>query len=254
MNVRWSAFYDEDASLALADGLKTVFPADIAKKAIEEAAIGRYSKFMLYENQSLALHTVGVATGTPLVNGASQDTTYAASGDSNTQTIITDGWTNSTANILLAGDVITFAGVNSVNRKTRQDTGDLQTFSVVADATSGASTGPATLTITPAMIISGPYQTVTAAPADGAAIVVKTGAGGSSHKQNLAFHPNAITLAMAPLDLPEDGATASRESFGNISIRAVRQYDITNDQTVYRFDILYGVKAQNADFAVRTTS
>jgi hypothetical protein len=254
MNVRWSAFYDEDASLALADGLKTVFPTDIAKKAIEEAAIGRYSKFMLYENQSLALHTVGVATGTPLVNGASQDTTYAASGDSNTQTIITDGWTNSTANILLAGDVITFAGVNSVNRKTRQDTGDLQTFSVVADATSGASTGPATLTITPAMIISGPYQTVTAAPADGAAIVVKTGAGGSSHKQNLAFHPNAITLAMAPLDLPEDGATASRESFGNISIRAVRQYDITNDQTVYRFDILYGVKAQNADFAVRTTS
>jgi hypothetical protein len=85
-------------------------------------------------------------------------------------------------------------------------------------------------------------------------LLLQTGAGGSSHKQNLAFHPNAITLAMAPLDLPEDGATASRQSFDNISIRAVRQYDITNDQTVYRFDILYGVKAQNPDFAVRTTS
>lgn len=254
MNIRWCAFYDEDASLALADGLKNVFPKGIATKAIEEASIGRYSKFELFENQSLAIHTVGVATGTPLVNGASQETTYAASGDAWNQTLNTDGWTNDTADILKAGDVITIAGVNSVNRRTRQDTGDLQTFTVVSDVASGSTTGPAALTISPPMITSGPYQTVTAAPADDAAITVKTGASGSSHKQNLAFHKNAITLAMAPLDLPEDGATASRESFGNISIRAVRQYDITNDQTVYRFDILFGVKAQNPDFAVRTTS
>ena len=254
VDVRWNAFYDEDASLALADGLKSVFPTEIARKAIEEAAIGRYSKFMLYENQSLKLHTVGVATGTPLVNGASQETTYAVSGGSNSQTIATDGWTNSTAGILKAGDVVTFAGVNSVNRRTRVSTGDLQTFTVLADVASGASTGPATLSISPAMIVSGPYQTVTNAPADGAAIVVKTGAGGSSHKQNLAFHPNAITLAMAPLDLPSEGASASRESFDNISIRTVTQYSIGTDTTTYRFDILYGVKAQNSDFAVRTTS
>lgn len=254
VDVRWNAFYDEDASLALADGLKSVFPTEIARKAIEEAAIGRYSKFMLYENQSLKLHTVGVATGTPLVNGASQETTYAVSGGSNSQTILTDGWTNSTAGILKAGDVVTFAGVNSVNRRTRVSTGDLQTFTVLADVASGASTGPATLSISPAMIVSGPYQTVTNAPADGAAIVVKTGAGGSSHKQNLAFHPNAITLAMAPLDLPSEGASASRESFDNISIRTVTQYSIGTDTTTYRFDILYGVKAQNSDFAVRTTS
>ncbi len=254
MDMQWCAFYDEDASLALADGLKNVFPTSIATKAIENAAIGKYSKFMMYENQSLKLHTVGVATGVPLVDGASQATTYAASGDAWEQSIVTNGWTNSTAGILLAGDVVTFAGVNSVNRKTREDTGDLQTFVVKADVASGASTGPATLTISPPMIISGPYQTVTAAPANDAAIVVKTGAGGSSHKQNLAWHENAITLAMAPLDLPQDGATASRESFGNVSIRAVRQYDIINDKTIYRFDILYGVKAQNPDFAVRTTS
>lgn len=254
MNVRWNAFYDEDASLALADGLKSVFPTEIAKKAIEEAAIGRYSKFMLFENQSLKLHTVGIATGTPLINGAAQNTTYAASGAAWTQTLATDGWTNSTTDILLAGDVITIAGVNSVNRRTRVDTGDLQTFVVTTDATSGASTGPAALTISPPIITSGPYQTVTAAPADGAAIVVKTGASGTSHKQNLAFHPNAITLAMAPLDLPTEGASASRESFDNVSIRTVTQYAIGTDTTTYRFDILYGVKAQNPDFAVRTTS
>jgi hypothetical protein len=103
------------------------------------------------------------------------------------------------------------------------------------------------------MITSGPYQTVTAAPADDAVITVKTGTAGSSYPQNLGFHRNAITLAMAPLDMPEDGATAARESFKNISIRAVRQYDIINDKTIFRFDILFGVVAQNSDFAVRLT-
>ena len=246
-------FVNADAAITLANGLKTVFPENIARKAIEEASVGRYGRFDIFESNSLATHTVGVATGTPLINGASQNTTYTASGDAWTQSLITDGWTNSTAGILLAGDVITIAGVNSVNRRTRVDTGDLQTFTVTADATSGASTGPATLTVSPPLITSGPYQTVTAAPADGAAIVVKTGTGGVSYPQNLGFHKNAITLAMAPLDLPTDGASASRESFKGVSIRAVRQYDITNDKTVFRFDILYGIKAQNPDFAVRLT-
>jgi len=253
MDVRWSAFYDEDASLALADGLQNVFPSQIATKAIEEASIGKYSKFELFENQSLALHTVGAYGGTPLIAGAAQSVTYDASGDSWTQTLATDGWSTGITDLLLAGDVITIAGVNSVNRKTRKNTGDLQTFVVTADADSDGG-GLSSLTISPPMIISGPFQTVTAAPADGAVITVKTGTAGAEHKQNLAFHQNAITLAMAPLDLPTDGASASRESFGNISIRAVRQYNITDDETVYRFDILFGVKAQNPDFAVRTTS
>ncbi len=253
-DVRWSAFYDEDASLELADGLKGVFPKEIAVRAIEEASIGRYSSFELFENQSLAIHTVGTHGGTPLVNGASQNTTYASSGDAWSQSLVTDGWTNSVTGVLNAGDVITIAGVNAVNRKTRQDTGDLQTFTVVVDADSGASTGPSTLTISPPIITSGSYQTCTAAPADDAAITVKTGTADATYKQNLAFHKNAITLAMAPLDMPTDGASSSRESYGGISIRAVRQYNITDDETVYRFDILYGVDALNPDFAVRTTS
>ena len=252
MNER-SLFVNADAAVALADGLKTVFPESIAKKAIEEATIGRYGRWDIFESNSLTSHTVGAHGGTPLVNGATQSVTYAASGDAWTQSLITDGWTNSITDVLLAGDVITIAGVNAVNRRTRQDTGDLQTFTVTADATSGASTGPATLTISPPMIISGPYQTVTAAPADNAAITVKTGTAGSSYPQNLGLHKNAVTLAMAPLDLPTDGASAARESFKNVSIRSVRQYDITNDKTVFRFDILYGIKAQNPDMACRLT-
>jgi hypothetical protein len=175
------AFYDPEAIVNLADALKGVFPDSISRRAIENAMIKRIGDFTIYQNNSLKNHTVGVATGTPLVNGASQNVTYAASKDTWTQSLVTDGWTNSTTGILLEGDVFTIAGVNSINQRTRADTGNLQTFVVTADADSGASTGPATLTISPPIITSGPYQTVTAAPADNAAITVKTGTGGTTH-------------------------------------------------------------------------
>ena len=149
---------------------------------------------------------------------------------------------------------MSIVNVSSFNLKTRQSACDLQSFTVTADAVAGSGAGAASFSVTPLIIVSGSYLTCDAGPVDGAAIVVKTGTGGTSHKQNMAWHKNAITLAMAPLDLPQDGASASRESFGGISIRAVRQYNITSDETVYRFDILYGVKAQNPDFAGRKTS
>jgi hypothetical protein len=248
-----SAFYDSAASVSLANGLKGVFTQGIAKTAIEEASIGRYAKFDIFESNSLKSHTVGIATGTPLVNGADQNVTYATAKDTDTQTLVTDGWTNDQTGILKAGDVITIAGVNSVNRRTREDTGDLQTFVVTADANSGSTTGPATLTIAPPIIISGPYQTVTAAPANNAAITVLTGTGGSSYRQNLAFHKNAITLAFGQLDVVTDGASGDRQNYNGISIKTQRQYSISADTLTYRFDVLFGVKVQNRSFAVRTT-
>lgn len=248
------AFFDPDATVTLSDGLKAVYPQEVAKKAIEEAVIGRYAGFDMFTNQSLKSHTVGVATGTPLVNGASQNTTYLLSKDTQTQSLITDGWTNDTAGILTAGDVITIAGVNSVNRRTREDTGSLAQFTVTAAAASGATTGPATLTISPAIITSGAYKTCTAAPADDAVITVKTGTGGTAYRQNLAFHKQCITLAVAQLDTYAPGADSARESFEGISITTKKQYDIDSDTTAMRFDILFGVKTQIPEFGCRITS
>lgn len=248
------AFYGPLEMIQISNGLTTVFPNKIATSAIERASIGAYAGFGdIVECQSLKSHTVGALGGTPLVDGAAQNVTYLASKDTYTQTLNIDGMGASVTDYFLAGDVITIAGVNSVNRRTREDTGELQTFVVTADATSGAG-GDAAITISPPIITSGAYQTVTAAPADNAAITVKTGTAGTSYKQNLAFHKDAITLAMAPLDLPTAGAEASRETMDGISIRAVAQYDVTNDKNVYRFDILYGTVTQNPGFAVRTTS
>jgi hypothetical protein len=249
------AFWDAESTLSLSNGLKGVFVQGTAKTAIEEASFGRYSGFDNYESNSLKAHTVGVATGTPLVNGVDQNVTYLTAKDTDSQTLITDGWTNDTAGILKAGDIITIAGVNSVNRRTREDTGDLQTFTVLADAASGASTGPATLTIAPPIIISGPYQTVTAAPADDAVITVKTGTGGSSYKQNLAFHRNAITIAFVPLDVAEEGSGVkqSRENYKGVSITTTKFFSGSSMTQSYRFDILFDVIVQNRSFACRIT-
>jgi hypothetical protein len=255
MDETWCAFWSPNAKVNLADSLKGVFPPKIAKKAIERASFGDYGDFDNYQCQSLKQHTVGVNTGTPLVNGASQNTTYALSKDTISQSLLTDGWTNSQTGILKAGDVFTIADVYSVNRDTYVSTGQLQDFVVLADADSGASTGPATLTIRPPIITSGPYQTVDAAPADDAVITVKTGTGGSSYKQNLAWHRNAITLAFARLDTPDadEGAKAFRVDYKGISIRGIYQYNAILDRTLYRWDILFGSKAQNPSMAVRIT-
>lgn len=248
------AFFGPTESMNIANAFTGVFPSPIPKTAIEKAMIKDLGNLALYKNQSLAMHTVGVATGTPLVNGASQNVTYAASKDTQTQTLITDGWTNSQTGILKAGDVFTLAGVYAVNRRTRATTGELAQFTVISDADSDGS-GNATFTISPPIITSGPYQTCDAAPANNAAITVKTGTGGSTYRQNIAWHPNALTMAMVPLHLPTgNGALASRADYNGISIRLVNQYDITLDKEITRADILFGLKPQNPDFACRITS
>lgn len=227
---------------------------DMGKTAYEEAVIGRVAKFTALSSQNVKNHTVGAHGGTPLVNGGSQNVTYANATGDNTQSLVTDGWTASAA-VLKAGDVITLAGVYAVNPVPGEgSTGKtvmpyLQEFTVTADATADGS-GNATLTISPAIITSGPFQTVSAAPADNAAITVK-GTASTAYPQNLGFHKNAFALVTVPLEMPDGAAFKARESHDGLSVRVVKDYDIDNDTDIIRLDILYGIKAIYPDLAVR---
>jgi hypothetical protein len=249
------AVHGTDATVELADGLKGVFVQDKAKTAFEQAEIGRYGGFMNYESVHAPTHVVGVATGTPLVNGASQNVTYAASKDTWSQTLNTNGWTNSTTGILKAGDVFTIAGVNAVNPISKADTGRLQTFTVLADADSGASTGPAALTISPPIITDGAYKTVTAVPADDAVITVKTGASGAIHKQSLLLHPKAFALVSRPLKVPAGaGVKTSTKSGNKVTISCTEWVDGNTLQHNFRFDMLFGVKCLDPRLGARLTN
>jgi len=224
--------------------------------AYEKARLGEIAMFSTFSSQNVQNHTVGIKTGTPLVNGANQNVTYANATGANTQMLVTDGWTNSVTGIVKAGDIITIAGVYAVNPVPDEGTTGktvmryLQQFTVIADANSGAMTGPATLTISPAIITSGPFQTVSAAPADNAAITV-LGTASTAYPQNLGFHKNAFALVTVPLEMPDGAAFKARESHNGLSVRVVKDYDIAEDVDIIRLDILYGVKAIYPDLAVR---
>lgn len=249
------AFHPPATALELADGLKSVYVQDKAKKAFENVRIGRYANFENYESVHMPVHVPGVGTGTPLVNGASQNVTYQTAKDTNTQSLITDGWTNSTTGIVKAGDVFTIAGVYAVNPISKQSTGALQNFVVMADANSGATTGPATITIAPAIITSGPYQTVSAVPADNAVITMKTGTGGTSYPQSMLMHKNALVLVTRPLSISNGMGVKTSTQMGNkVSISVTEWVDPNTLRHNFRLDMLFEAKMIYPDLAARLTA
>lgn len=246
------------AGYKIAGTATALYMNKVAQEAYRNGSIGEIAGLNTFMSQNTATHTVGAHGGTPLVNGASQNVTYATAKNSNSQDLETDGWTASTTGILKAGDVITIAGVYAVNPVPGEGTTGkqvmpyLQEFVVLVDADSGATTGPATLSISPAIITSGPYQTVSAAPADNAAITVK-GTASTSYSQHLGFHKNAFALVTCPLEMPDGVAWKAREDANGYSIRVVKDYDITNDKDIIRLDVLFGKAAIYPDLAVRLT-
>lgn len=228
------------ANVTIVDALKGLFHDSTAvRQQYKEGSMGRTSGFDWYESTLMPTHVNGTMGGTPLVNGASQTGT----------SLITDGWTGS--NTITRGTVFTIAGVFAVHPETKAVTPNLQQFTVTATAT--ASTGNATLSISPALVATGALQTVSALPADNAAITVQSGAASAAHQQNLAFHRDAFTFATADLVMPKGVDFAAREMMDGISMRIVRQYNISNDTFPCRIDVLYGYRALRPQMACRIT-
>ena len=234
-------------------GAQTTLTNDrLVGEAYTRGALGSIGGVETFMSQNVPTHTVGIGTGSPLVNGASQNVTYAASKDTNSQSIITDGWTNSTTAIVKAGDVLKFAGCFAVNPVTKATLSHLKEFVVLADANSGSSTGPATITISPAMIISGAFQNASAVPLNNAAITLK-GTGAGLYPMNMMFTKNAFALVSVPLVSPPGAVDVSRQSYKGTNVRVIPVYDGTNDKSTWRLDVLYGVKCIDERQAVRVS-
>jgi hypothetical protein len=185
-------------------------------------------------DQTTLLHTTAAYGTLPTVNGANQ------SGTSIT--------VNTTTAPISKGDVITFAGVNAVNRITKASTGTLRQFVVTANVAIGATSISIYPALTPPSSGAVPYQTVDASPANGASISVVSQAS-EKYRKNLAFHPEAFTLATADLELPRGVHEAARETLDGISMRMVTGYNITTDQFLTRLDILYGYALLRPEWA-----
>ena len=184
-------------------------------------------------DQTVLKHTTGAYGTLATVAGGSQ-----------TGTAITVSALNGP---LVKGDIISFAGVNAVNRITKQDAGQLMQFVVTANVAASATSIPIYPALTP--VASGPYATVTVSPANGAAITVSLKAS-VPYRKNFAMLPQAATLVTADLELPRGVHEAARETFDGTSMRMITAYNVTTDQFITRMDILYGYLWVRPEWAV----
>jgi hypothetical protein len=177
-------------------------------------------------DQTVIKHTTGSFSAGGTVNGADQ-----------TGTAITIAAITGT---IAVGDIVTFDGVNAVNRITKDDTGELAQFV----ATAAVANGGTSISIYPALIpsVGGAdvqYQTVVSSPANAAQMRLVTLAN-SVYRKNFIFCREAVTMATADLELPRGVHEAYRDQFDGISMRMVTAYNVGTDQFITRLDILYG--------------
>jgi hypothetical protein len=226
-----TALMDSTSMADLVKDTKTLFQdsASLAKQ-FKEGYMGRAAGFDFNENTLMPSHTRGGSNGAYLVNGASQ--TGA------TLTVDTGATAPS------QGDIITIAGVYSVHPETKVSTGVLQQFVVGSGATTTS------FPISPAIVTSGATQNVSGSPADNAAVTF-AGTASTAVGTSLLFQKGAFAFATADLVLPEGVDFARREVMDGISMRIVRQYDITNDKFPCRLDVLYGYKTLRPQLACR---
>lgn len=133
--------------------------------AYERSKVPDIANFATFRTDNVAnLAAIGTVTGTTVTANTSHTVT-AMTGDVPTDNRYgTLGVSGANIANIKNGDAFTIANVNAVHNIDKSDTGQPMTFRVVSGG------GTATLTITPKIVITGPYQNVTAQAAAAAAI------------------------------------------------------------------------------------
>lgn len=107
------------------------------------------------------------------------------------------------------------------------------------------------MSIAPAIITSGPQQNVSNSPNGTTSTLTFANTASTATGLSLAFHPDAFTFATADLVMPGGVDMASRVVKDGVSMRAVRQYSISDDTFPIRIDVLWGGVAMRPQLACR---
>lgn len=251
MDNRYAAMSPADY-WALVGSQTTLNSSDrLVETAYERARLGVVGGVEVLMAQNVRNLTVGTRTvsGAAQVRGNGQTSLYSAVKTNMTQTLAIKNMTN--GHTIVAGEVFSISGLKDVNPVTKEALPHDKQFVVITGDTADGS-GEADITIYPAIITSGPYQTVAAAPTDSQAITWVGTASGTS-RQNLVYHKNAFALVTAPLYLP-DGASFKAQASdpqNGMTVTVVKDFDFVNYEERIRLDILYGVKAIDERLATR---
>ncbi len=221
---------------------------DTAKSALQKAKLPMIGNVDPYMTQNVQTHTTGSRDDTtPVVNG-NISTTYAASKDTGVMDLPYTG--ADSAATFKQGDVFTIAECYAVNPVTKAVQSYLQSFVVKGNITSSGGAG--TLSVSPPIITSGAYQTVSLLNGTTASkAIVNFGAHDTGYTQNLIAHKNAFSLVVVPMEIPSGAVNVQRVSENGLSVRMIPYYDGTNDIDNWRLDILYKATTIYPDLATR---
>lgn len=229
--------------------------------AYEKAYVGQVSGFETFKSDYT--YRLGAAAGTTVtVNGANQfyvpkATSKATSGEEqnvdNRYQSLTVAVTSGTIKV---GDRFTIAGVNAVHHISKQDTGQLKTFTVTGIVTGAGGSG--VIQISPPLVagaagggsqVEKEYQNVTAVPANGAAITWLNTAGCNATPF---WDDRAIELLPGrngvDAGLVNSGAGFMRSTTElGIEVIMYKFFDINTKTYKYRTDTRFGVGMTNPE-------
>lgn len=223
---------------------------DSISKLYKKGYIGVFAGVDFAFSQSLSTHTNGGVSA--LTIGAGSAVLTAGWAETGTFTV-----TGITATIN-PGDVFKVAGVYQVNPATKVATSNLQQFTVVKTAVSGATS----VVVSPAPITAGAYQNISTTVASKTASLV--GAAGSVNAESIVLHKSAIAAASPELVIPngKDEGQFVRSEETSLGLRYVRVFDalgaagVGGVGTAYpgfasRVDSIYGIKIVRPEWIVR---
>jgi len=242
-----------DVQAYMLDHLKSVFNPGMTGPAIERAKLPPLATMNAYVSNNVAMHTCGTSAG---VAALAVDTPAPAEGATG---ITIDNGSGDWTTTLTEGDIFTIAGVFGVNPVTGASTGKLRQF-VVRTAASDAGTESLVSCcpgVSPNQIYSAsateaylPYQNVVSLPAENDVVTV-AGSTGLVHPVNMAFHRDALALAMVELNMPQTAVWGKTMNHKGFSIRVYKYLDGGNDKEIIRFDALWAVSAINPFMGTR---
>ena len=218
---------------ALLNNFTPVFNEDI----VRSSAIGHLSYFDIFQSQNIKHHIAGAGPtlhsgDALLVNGA------VASGN----VIVMDGATISIADYFVVGDLISIAGVQSVNPVGRASTGQDMQFVVTANASSDGA-GNITVSVSPSIISDtlNPNRNVSNAIPNNAPVTMV-----ASHNVNVAYPSRGLDIVCPPLyKLQVPYASVAVDPETGLSLAVTQTGDILGYQNYMRIDLLCGFKWHN---------
>lgn len=206
---------------------------DRSKDAYERSKVPDIATFSTFRTDNLSnLAAIGTVTSTTVTANTSHTVTSMTSDLPTDNRFGTLGVSGANIANIKNGDAFTIANVNAVHMIDKSDTGQPLTFRVISGG------GTATLTITPKIVITGPYQNATA---QAAATAPLTFLNTVTKPINAFWAQGAVTLDYGRLAFPGDqGAKVMTSTTKNgVPLVMVYQLNAQTGKTFVRCTTLY---------------